>query len=400
MTKSIILATFRQENLEKFTSLHKRPANTWIRDIVGYNKADFKLAPLTRFCHLVQKFNVHELVGVQQQIDRILAGERPDDLVDILLSATKADEVTTTDKLLGALTFSDGEKVAAKDQREDMEELVRHYEGCAFWPNIHNNNISKSEFWSENHILLYLSSAVLFKQRCDQMGIQAGHVTDVEVTTLKDYLAGHISMCDHGGAGVYEVLSGTYLPHTMKALLNLYDFSTDPVIRDHSDQILRAIARQFLLVTNTSGVCSLTATCRAPHKNDLLMKTRGHHTDDLVKFLLPGQFGNLADAEHISDFGEFLLTSEWNPVLNDPTVLEAWAITNFSGRMNHQLSDIQRSYCTKPDDATPFYWFGLCSYLCEACMCCVMCLSELCITLSLLFLPLQLGRPLNAPRLC
>lgn len=367
MPKSILLAAFRQENLDKFSSLHQRPANTWIRDIVGYRKADFKLAPLTRFCHLVQKFNVQELQEVQRQIDMILGGDKPSDIVDILLSATKEDEVTTTDKLFGALTCSDGHSVALKDQRKEMQELVDDYIGCAFWPNDTNNNISKSEFWSENHILLYLSSAVLFKQRCDSIGIPSGHVSDNEVNILKDYLAGHISMCGEGGAGVYEVLSGTYLPHTMKALLNLYDFSTDPVIKDHSNQILCAIARQFLLVTNASGVCSITATCRAPHKNDLLMKTRGHHTDDLIKFLIPDTFGSLAEAEHISDFGEFLLTSEWNPVATDSTVLEAWSMPVYSGRMNHQLENIQRSYCTAPEEATPFYWYVV-LYNCVLCL--------------------------------
>jgi hypothetical protein len=96
-------------------------------------------------------------------------------------------------------------------------------------------------YWSENHMIQWMSSHWLWNQ---YMGLAQDadfearllHFLDVKI----DY-------------GYYEFLSPTYFPYTMSALLNLVDFATDQVIQSKAKSAVDRLLTEALLVTNDMG---------------------------------------------------------------------------------------------------------------------------------------------------
>mmetsp|Transcript_24645 Transcript_24645/g.36295 ORF Transcript_24645/g.36295 Transcript_24645/m.36295 type:complete len:297 (-) Transcript_24645:1197-2087(-) len=221
---------------------------------------------------------------------------------------------------------------------------------CSFWPsNIpHRNRIRKSEFWSENHSFLYLSSAYLYRQQALKLGKDSGFVGKREVELLQCYLRGHCTQCP----GVYEVLSVTYLPFTMCALLNLFDFSDDEAVRSAADILLNIITRQFLRVADADGSCHLSASCRVPHVEYLYKHSAFFNIHALLYFL------ELRDeAPNQSIFADFLSLTTWAPNID---VLNEFNMVGFhSEKVNHAFKHVSRVYTfdtLSPVEATPFYW--------------------------------------------
>lgn len=96
-------------------------------------------------------------------------------------------------------------------------------------------------YWSENHMILWMSSAYLLKQR-------EGWNMDANLEKrLRHYLDLKLKY------GFYEFFSTTYLRYTLGALLNLADFAGDADIRSKATAAAKKLMKEWLLVTNDKG---------------------------------------------------------------------------------------------------------------------------------------------------
>lgn len=161
---------------------------------------------------------------------------------------------------------------------------------CAFWPcsirfeqyKLLNNMC----FWSENHILMLLSSFHLYNQFIEEVQnkdagegstqrIAANHRDSTEFKLLRRYLRVHVEM-----GGMYECLSHVYLPYSMSALLNLIDFSSDAEIVADATTITDNIVSHLLLTTPLSGAgATFTASTRAFLRTRL--RSTGHNINQV-----------------------------------------------------------------------------------------------------------------------
>lgn len=245
--------------------------------------------------------------------------------------------------------------------REEIEFVLKDF---SFWTgNIEIDNrrtaMEKTIFWSENHIFMYLSTAYLYHQYLIESS--SCHASDCCVNyhdrdQLMIYLESH---CHSKFSGVYEVLSCTYLPWTICALLNLYDFASDASVRDMSKIILDKIITTFCLVATKDGICNLTASAR--QYPDLRTRTWNHNINQLI-YLVTGKVHDPVGVK-LSPLGDFLATSSYVPPEN---ILEDYF--NFHGsivrmRMNHLTKETREIYQavkgTKAIDElelVPFYW--------------------------------------------
>lgn len=248
----------------------------------------------------------------------------------------------------------------------------------SFWPGTTESHIKSGQFWSENHILLFLSSAYLFKLKYEESCFtNPCTVSDREVSLLKVYLRSH---CQSQFAGMYEVNSPVYLPWSMCALLILYDHAYDVEIKLCAQFLLGKIARQCVLAADRCGVCSLTATCRMPDAS-LRLQPWSPRLNQFMHFIF-GQFDPISGlpvdsvvdlSEGPSIFGDLLALSTWIPPVGDedPALPSHLLVSNYctwSGflhaeRMNHKVDFTKSLYLLElnfeglpESEAAPFYW--------------------------------------------
>ena len=139
------------------------------------------------------------------------------------------------------------------------------------WKN--NKEMDKLVFWSENHLLMTLTSCYLFSQyKWQQLESKHAGANDIniaykkltnsiETKILTKYLEVH---CNEKFGGLYETNSFVYIPYSICALLNLIDFAVNPKIKELSRAIIdNAVYRLMLGTTVDNGVCNLTGTYNA-----------------------------------------------------------------------------------------------------------------------------------------
>ncbi len=179
-----------------------------------------------------------------------------------------------------------------------------------FWPSDDTIEFpSNFVFWSENHIFMLLSSRYLLKQFIATNSRTESHVNsnDLETVLLIAYLEAHCATGFHNG-GVYEVLSHVYLPYTLSALFNLYDFATDPRIHEMSKTLIDVIMTQIVsCLTISNGVCTFAASARAYRRTRL--RTTGHNVNQLMNIVV----GSSPDAPAPSSITDFICTTSWRP---------------------------------------------------------------------------------------
>lgn len=149
-----------------------------------------------------------------------------------------------------------------------------------YWPSdCHcNRQMDSIVFWSENHLLMTLSSCFLLRQYMSNStrfqvpysdedlasgceGTLSGDDNEIflpddfESRLLLVYLRVHLDKRFHG---FYETHSIIYLPYTASSLLNLLDFSLCEPIRRASGQLLNLLGEQVARVALSSiGVCNI-----------------------------------------------------------------------------------------------------------------------------------------------
>ena len=97
-------------------------------------------------------------------------------------------------------------------------------------------------YWSENHHIMWMSSAWLLKE----INVNVGD------PTLKERLVHYLEMKIQ--YGYYEFFSSLYLPYTLSGLLNLIDFCQDDTIRSLAEQAAKKLIQEVLWIVNSEGV--------------------------------------------------------------------------------------------------------------------------------------------------
>ena len=97
-------------------------------------------------------------------------------------------------------------------------------------------------YWSENHMIMWMSSDWLIHER-------TGRPIDANLENrLKHYLQLKI---DHG---FYEFFSSTYAPYCLSGILNLADFAENTEIQSLAETAAKRLLSELLMPTNDLGV--------------------------------------------------------------------------------------------------------------------------------------------------
>eukprot|EP01034_Spumella_vulgaris_P033368 gene33368-41179_t len=170
-----------------------------------------------------------------------------------------------------------------------------------------------------------------------------------KVDNREAYLNAHCSPSFHG---VYEANSHVYLPYSISALLNLFDFCEDSALHAYAYMVVNLIVEQVLLTTpNATGICNLSASMRAFSRTRL--RNWGHNLNQLINLLNGFKSGDLVSPSAITDF---IVTSTWRP--NDSLMRRLDEDQCVMGmRISHSVEEIRSLYSSIPStEVTPFYW--------------------------------------------
>ena len=160
------------------------------------------------------------------------------------------------------------------------EEIISSLLDFPFWPHEDKNceDMKQMCFWTENHIFMLLSSAVLFRQKMlidrDKRPIR---VTELEYQLLRCFLKAHLECVPRG---LHEVLSCVYLSYTLASLINIIDFALDFELTSLSIQLADIIVTHLMHITSASGICSLTPAARTYPR--FLNRTFGHNINNFI----------------------------------------------------------------------------------------------------------------------
>ena len=159
--------------------------------------------------------------------------------------------------------------------------------------------LSKNEqyqcYWSENHMICYLSSWYLWNQFNN---ISNDHCE----LLLKTYLMMKTKYY------FYEFFSQVYNMYTLSALLNIYDFAANGIVKELSKTCILILLQQFSEVINQNGTmyCSSGRTY-----NRYKIVSDGNNCNKLM-YLLTG----LSNENTISHIGTFFATTSFIPIMN------------------------------------------------------------------------------------
>ncbi len=169
-----------------------------------------------------------------------------------------------------------------------------------------NNNDTLRNYWSENHMIMWMSSDWLLHER---YGKTIDNTLDAR---LRHYLNLKIQY------GFYEFFSSVYAPYCLSGLLNLADFAQDAQIKNLATQASQKLLAELLMLTNDKGVFFPVAGRNYPSKYETAY---GQSHNNLI-YLLTG-FGQAPGAA--SAGGAFLASStlpvdsviySWTPTLD------------------------------------------------------------------------------------
>ncbi len=177
--------------------------------------------------------------------------------------------------------------------------------GILAGPNWLSPNELKRVYWSENHIIMWNSSAYLLEQKY-------GVVVNPDAKQLVEHwLDLKINY------GFYEYFSSVYLPFTLSAVLNLVDFAEDPVIQQKAVLVANRLLKEVLMVSNNKGVYyqSSGRTEYAPGEANVFQSPYKNNIHNLI-YMLTG-FGETPNG---LSKAAFLATS----TLNVKDIVESW----------------------------------------------------------------------------
>ncbi len=147
-------------------------------------------------------------------------------------------------------------------------------------------------YWSENHMICYLSSWYLWNQLNNKSDTQCTLLLTTYLETKAKY-------------GFYEAYSQVYNMYTLSALLNIYDFINDTTLKNIALQSINTLCKQFLEVNllNGSTFCASTRTYQRYKTSSL-----SNNHNKLIHLLSGNNQENT-----ISPVGTFIVTSSFVP---------------------------------------------------------------------------------------
>lgn len=200
-----------------------------------------------------------------------------------------------------------------------------------FWLNKNEENRC---YWSENHMICYLSSWYLWNQynntkddRCDLL------IKTWLITKTKYFF--------------YECFSQVYNMYTLNALLNIYDFSSDIEIKNLSNECIKILLKQFSEVINKNG----TMYCAAGRTYDRCKLNSDGNNCNKLMYLLTG----LSSETSISPIGSFFATTSFLPKEDYITAYH----TNYEKvyKISHSEDEFKKIYNNLSlADRTIFQW--------------------------------------------
>jgi hypothetical protein len=193
----------------------------------------------------------------------------------------------------------------------EIENVLSNF---AYWPQVDPCSAFPDDvvFWSENHILLLLTSRYLTRQHILLRSMLPIHIpiqlaADLETRLLVCYLEAHCSQAFSNGA-LYETLSHTYLPYSLAALMNIFDFCLDEQLKKYAETLINSIVTQLLYCYTThNGVCNLSASARSYPRCRL--RNFNHNVNQLMNFVV----GHSPDALEPASISDFIATTSWRP---------------------------------------------------------------------------------------
>jgi hypothetical protein len=131
------------------------------------------------------------------------------------------------------------------DRTELIEKIQAMYDvgELPFWMQPGERN---RVYWSENHMIMWMSSALLLEPVLD-LTTYNYTASDSLRKRLMHFLDLKLQY------GFYEFFSTNYHPFTLAALLNLIDFSSDVEIQSKSQAVADRLVSEIMLVTNNAG---------------------------------------------------------------------------------------------------------------------------------------------------
>ncbi len=198
-----------------------------------------------------------------------------------------------------------------------------------------NKGDTLRNYWTENHMIMWMSTEWLLHERYD-WPVKADLYQRLKyyLELKKEY-------------GFYEFFSSVYFPYTLSGLLNLYEFTEDPVLKEMSMEVAQLLLKDLLKPSTDLGVYFPAAGRCYPEKYE---SAYGQNHSSLI-YLLTG-FGEVPSrATHA---GAFLATStlpvdeviaSWTPTLD--TLVQVGHSLESSFEINSELS---------PTDQLVFQW--------------------------------------------
>ena len=185
-------------------------------------------------------------------------------------------------------------------------------------------------YWSENHMIMWMSSDWLIHERIDR---------PIDATLeqrLRHYLQVKIDY------GFYEYMSSTYAPFCLSGLLNLADFAENVEIKELATQAAKRLLSEIIIPTNDKGVFFPSAGRNYAEK---YINPYGQNHSSLV-YLLTGLGPAPSNASHS---GGFLSTSSvdfsdvsasWAPTID--TVLSIGHTLQEGFAINAELAQVDK----------------------------------------------------------
>jgi hypothetical protein len=221
--------------------------------------------------------------------------ELPNDKLEKIYNEYSANKTNNKDtdfnllSLMRLLYLSQTNHIQHEDIYTKCKELFKNEK---FW-------LSKNEqyqcYWSENHMICYLSSWYLWNQ--------FNNISDDHCELLlKTYLTMKMKYY------FYEFFSQVYNMYTLSALLNIYDFTANETIKELSKKCILLLLQQFSEVINQTGTmyCSSGRTY-----NRYKVVSDGNNCNKLM-YLLTG----LSNENSISPIGTFFATTSFIPIMD------------------------------------------------------------------------------------
>ena len=168
------------------------------------------------------------IIALQAYRNLPITSQYVDDVISVILTKSTIDFDIV--RLVRVLFLGDGTL---------DNQILNALEDVPFWV---NNFDTIRGYWSENHMIMWMSSDWLLHE-------SYGKAIDPNLEQrLKHYLQVKIDY------GYYEFFSTTYYPYSLSGLLNLADFAQDTEIREMATLAAERLLKELLLITTDKGV--------------------------------------------------------------------------------------------------------------------------------------------------